>query len=144
MLNKKYYTLADTKVTKRLTKLSTLNINLPSYKIKYKKHRIELTSELEGKIELYNEIDNINNLIYELKNKIHDNINYIVIMKKYQDADTFKKLIKHEYPIIEMELDDIFTYCEYTKNNILITNYIKIYEDKMLMDVNFLYLNNKI
>ena len=49
----------------------------------------------------------------------------ILKLYKQNSESTFKKLIKHEYPIIEMELDDIFTYCEYTKNNILITNYIK-------------------
>lgn len=106
MLSKKYYTLADSRVTKRLTKLSTLNLNLPSYKIKN------------------NEID-------------HDDIHFILVMKNYQDANTFKILVKHEYPIIQMDLVDILIYCENTKNNILIANNIDFNKDKILMKVNF-------
>lgn len=144
MLNKKYYTLADSKVTKRLTKLSSLNINLPSYKIRHvRKHRIE-------KLELHNEIDHeinkINQLINELNNKIydkmHDDIHFIIVMKNYQDANTFKTLVKHEYPIIQMDLVDLLIYCENTKNNILVANNLDFNKDKILMNVNFLYVNN--
>lgn len=144
MLNKKYYTLADSKVTKRLTKLSSLNLNLPSYKIRHvKKHRIEKI-ELDNQInqEIDNEINKINQLIHELNDKMHDDIHFILVMKKYQDANIFKKLVKHEYPIIEMDLDDILSYSKYTKNNILIANHLDFNKDKILMNVNFLYLNN--
>ena len=144
MLNKKYYTLADSKVTKRLTKLSSLNLNLPSYKIRHvRKHRIEKI-ELDNQInqEIDNEINKINQLIHELNDKMHDDIHFILVMKKYQDANIFKTLVKHEYPIIEMDLDDILSYSKYTKNNILIANHLDFNKDKILMNVNFLYLNN--
>jgi len=149
MLNKKYYTLADSTVTKRLTKLSSLNLNLPSYKIKHKKHRIIYedyedyeADELNNKIE--NELNKTNQLIYEINHKMHQNQDpdFILVMKNYQDANIFKTLVKHEYPIIEMDLNDILSYSKYTKNNILIANHLDFNKDKILMNVNFLYLNN--
>ena len=144
MLNKKYYTLADSKVTKRLTKLSSLNLNLPSYKIKHvKKHRID---KIEFDNEIDHEINKINQLIHELNDKIYDKINddkhFILVMKNYQDANTFKTLVNHEYPIIQMDLINLLIYCEHTKNNILIANHLDFNEDRILMNVNFLYLNN--
>lgn len=143
MLCKKYYTLADSKITKQFTKLSSLNLNLPSYKIKYgKKHQIEFNNEINK--DIHDEINKINHLIYELKNKIHDDIHFILVMKNYQDANTFQTLTKHEYPIIQMDLDDILKYCEYTKNNILIANNINSNMDKIMISAKFLYVDNKI
>jgi hypothetical protein len=153
MLNKKYYTLADSKVTKQLTKISSLNLNLPSYKIKHKKHRIiyedeadktDEANELNNKIN--NEINKINQLIYEINHKnnkeMYHDLDFILVMKNSQDANTFKGLIKHEYPIIQMDFVNLLIYCEHTKNNILIANHLDFNADKILMNVNFLYLNN--
>jgi hypothetical protein len=95
---------------------------------------------------LRNKINNINYININIPSynlNIDNKFNhYIFTTNNFHFMNEYKKMVRHNYHIINVQLDDILNYCEYTSNNLIITNNIIFNDKNIYINANIYDLKN--